>query len=41
MSFAKSTVRDAYARGNPTINVGNLENNSSGKICGVIISAYL
>jgi hypothetical protein len=39
-NFAKSIVRDAYARGNPTINVGNLKNNGLAKICGVMISAY-
>ena len=39
MSFAKSTGRDAYARGTPTINVGNLKNNGLAKIRGVIISA--
>jgi hypothetical protein len=31
-NFAKPIVRDAYARGNPTITIGNLENNSLGKI---------
>ena len=41
MNFAKSTVRDAYARGNPTTNVGNLKNNGLEKICGVVISAYV
>ena len=40
MSFAKSIVRDAYARGTPTTNVGNLKNNGLAKICGVMISAY-
>jgi hypothetical protein len=41
MRFAESTVRDAYDRGAPTTNVGNLKNNDLAKICGVIISAYV
>jgi hypothetical protein len=41
MNFAKSIVRDAYARGIPTTNVGNLKNNGLAKVCGVIISAYV
>ncbi len=41
MSFAKSTVRDAYAHGTPTTNVGNLKNIGLAKICSVIISAYV
>jgi len=41
MSFTKSTVRDAYARGTPTTDVGNLKNNSLAKICGVIINTYV
>ena len=41
MSFANSTVHDAYARGTPTTNVGNLKNNGLAKNCDVIISAYV
>ena len=41
MNFAKSTVRDAYARDTPTTNVGNLKNNGLATIGGVIISAYV
>jgi hypothetical protein len=37
-NFAKPIVRDAYARGNPTITIGTIENNSLGKYCAVIIS---
>jgi hypothetical protein len=32
MNVAKSIVRDAYARGAPTTNVGNLKNNDLAKI---------